>query len=277
METFNTSVVQFGPLHPMRKSPFVSLMDSSQEALSPAAFSAKISVQYIGLPTKPRCTSFGPSITQQPRAHVAQSEERFCLKQQPITSCSPGAYKNATLPLSRSATIGSEAEIGETHPPEINIQPAESLSIGHMFDINQEFFHMIKTGQGYLWRGWKGKFTPPNRGDNAVKPSGSAFGQIVSPDGKEIYSWCKLHCCRRYFESCTKQEGSHEVETPLQEEDGLEWWEIGGDGSETGFSGSSDDSESSSEEESDDCEEESDDSEEESDDSYEESDDSDEE
>jgi len=124
-----------------------------------------------------------------------------------------------------------------------------------MFDVNQEFFNMIKTGDGYLWRGWKGKFTPSNRVDNAVKPSGSAFGQSKSPDGKEIYSWCKLDCCRQYFESCKEQVGSTKVETPVEAEDGLEWWEVEGDGGEDGVY--FEDSEYGSDEESDDPDEES--------------------
>jgi len=109
---------------------------------------------------------------------------------------------------------------------------------------------MIKTGEGYLWRGWKGKFTPSNRVDNAVKPSGSAFGQSKSPDGKEIYSWCKLDCCRQYFESCKEQVGSTEVEAPVEAEGGREWWEIEDDGGEDGVGYGSGNSEYDSDEES---------------------------
>jgi len=125
---------------------------------------------------------------------------------------------------------------------------------------------MIKTGDGYLWRGWKGKFTPSNRKDNAVKSSGAAFGQSKSPDGKEIYSWCKLDCCRRCFESFESrkgQVGSHEVETPVEveapveAEDGPEWWEIEDDGGEDGVGYGSGDSDYGSDEESDDSDEES--------------------
>ncbi|KAG0134332.1 hypothetical protein HOY82DRAFT_238133 [Tuber indicum] len=166
--------------------------------------------------------------------------------------------QNPTFLLNPSAAIHSKFEKGRTHLPEIIVQPAESLAAGHIFDVNQEFFHMIKTGKGYLWRGWKGKYTPSNREDNAVKPSGSAFGQSKTPDGREIYSWCKLDCCRRYFESCKERVGSHKVEVPVEVEDGPEWWEIEDDGGEDGLGYGSGDSEYGSDEESDHSDEESD-------------------
>jgi len=90
-----------------------------------------------------------------------------------------------------------------------------------------------------------------------VKPSGSAFGKSMSPDGKEIYSWCKLDCCRRYFGSCQEQVGSHKVETPVEVEDGPEWWEIEDDGGADEVGYGSGDSEYDSDEESDDSDEES--------------------
>ncbi|KAG0634432.1 hypothetical protein HOY80DRAFT_986501, partial [Tuber brumale] len=163
--------------------------------------------------------------------------------------------QSATFSLAPSTIIRSKFEKGGAHPPAIIIHPAETLAVGDMFDINQEFFNMIKTGEGYLWRGWKGKFTPTTRGDNAVKPSGSSFGQSKSPDGKEIYSWCQLDCCRRYVESREKNVGSQEVETPVEAEEGLEWWEIGGDTEEDGLVYDSEASEYCSDEDSDDCEE----------------------
>ncbi|KAG0644717.1 hypothetical protein HOY80DRAFT_1102786 [Tuber brumale] len=165
--------------------------------------------------------------------------------------------QSATFPLAPSTIMCSKFEKGGAHPPAIIIHPAETLALGDMFDINQEFFNMIKTGEGYLWRGWKGKFTPTTRGDNAVKRSGSSFGQSKSPDGKEIYSWCQLDCCRHYVESRERKVGSQEVETQVEAEEGLEWWEIGGDADEDGLVYDSESSEYCSDEDSDDCDEES--------------------
>ncbi|KAG0637755.1 hypothetical protein HOY80DRAFT_1010467 [Tuber brumale] len=233
-------------------------MDGFKETIFSAALSATISAEQMGAPTALACNSLGPVITQHPQIHIIEYEKMLLLKQQSITHCGLGAFKSPTFLLSPSAAIHSKFEKGRAHLPEIIVQPVESLAAGHMFDVNQEFFRMIKTGEGYLWRGWKGKYTPSNREDNAVKPSGAAFGQSKSPEGQEIYSWCKLDCCRRYFESCEEQVGSRKVEVLVEAEDGPEWWEIEDDGGEDGLGYGSGDSEYGSDEESDHSDEEED-------------------
>ncbi|KAG0639125.1 hypothetical protein HOY80DRAFT_1075627 [Tuber brumale] len=201
-------------------------------------------------PTAPGNNALGPAMTDHLRVPTAGFENTLLLKQLCIASCGPGAYESSTLLLGPSTPIGSQFYKGVAHPPEIIAQSVESLAISQMFDINQEFFHMIKTSKGYLWRGWKGKFTPPNRGHNAVKPSGAALGQSKSKDCKEIYSWCKLECCHQYFGSCKRQVGSHKVEALDEAGEGLEWWEIESD-EDGGVSYGSDDSEHGSDEETD--------------------------
>ncbi|RPB06001.1 hypothetical protein L873DRAFT_1661010 [Choiromyces venosus 120613-1] len=226
-------------------------MDSFRLAIFSAVVPAKISSEQMSAPTAPARNSLGPVITPHPRIHIIEYQKMLLVRQQSVTQCGLGAFKTPTFLLNPSAAIHSKFENGRTHLPEIIIHPVESLAAGHVFNVNQEFFHMIKTGDGNLWRGWKGNFTPSNREDNAVKPSGSAFGQSQSLDGKEIYSWCKLDCCRRYFGSCKEQVGIHKVETPVEVEDGPEWWEIeDDDGEEDGVGYSSGDSEYDSDEDS---------------------------
>ncbi|KAG0639650.1 hypothetical protein HOY80DRAFT_1044263 [Tuber brumale] len=71
-----------------------------------------------------------------------------------------------------------------------------------------------------------GKFTPPNRGDVGVKPSGYSFGRTKWAVGPDIYSGYELDCSRRHVESCERKVGSDNVETPVEAEEGPEWWEI---------------------------------------------------
>ncbi|KAG0138630.1 hypothetical protein HOY82DRAFT_631240 [Tuber indicum] len=219
--------------------------------MSTPAFSIQVSRERMATHTSPVGNPTGLMETHYPRADITDYENQFLLAKQCIARGGFGGYKNRTFVPCQSASIRSEVEDGGARRLEINFQHTESLATGHMFDINQEFFHMIKTGQRYLWRGSKGRFAPPSRGDNAVKPTGSTFRLTMSPDGKEIYSRSKLHCRRRYFESWTKQLDSNKGETTVEADKGQNLWEIDGDSGEESFGCGSDDSEFDSDEMSD--------------------------
>ncbi|RPA99151.1 hypothetical protein L873DRAFT_1789756 [Choiromyces venosus 120613-1] len=265
MESFIDSVVQqFGPFPLVGKCLFFLVLRDGFNDIISAALPAKLSAERMSAPTALACNSLGPVIIKHPQIHVIRYEKMLLVKQQSLTQCGLGAFKAPPFLLSPSAAIHPKFEKGRTHLPEIVIHPVKTLAVGHVFNVNQEFFQMIKTGDGYLWRGWKGKLTPCNRGDNAVKPSGSALGQSTSSGGKSIYSWCKLICCSRYFGSCREQVGNHQVGTPVEVEGSPEWWEIeDGDEDEDGVGDGSDDSEYGSDDESIDSDEESEEEEEE--------------
>ncbi|KAG0639124.1 hypothetical protein HOY80DRAFT_1001236 [Tuber brumale] len=128
-------------------------------------------------PTAPDFNSPGPVVTSHPSIHIVEYERMVLLRKQSINSCGLGARKSQTVLLNPTSIVRSQFEKGAARPPVIIVQSPESLPTGHMLDISQESFPMIKASEGYLGRGWMGKFAPPSG------------GIMWSPDGKERYFW----------------------------------------------------------------------------------------